>query len=183
MRDSTLQARPQRTVDTVVPSTPSTYRFRCPRRLTSQPMAGMGMTRATRYPVMIHWTVCTSVPKAVMMLGRATTTPNMPKAIVNCPGKIAVATHHLSFELPLRAGLLVYVSRLAGEALTLFQSLMVPSPCNHQGLWLSLPLTFCKARTSLFSVCRMQLVQHCKIMINGICAAQGKYLGSPALSD
>src|SRR2546422_1521230 len=119
MRDSTLQARPQRTVDTVVPSTPSTYRFRCPSRLTSQPIAGMGMTRATRYPVMTHCTVCTSVPKAVMMLGRATTTPNMPKAMVNCPGKIAVATHHLSFELPLRAGLLVCVCRLAGEALTL----------------------------------------------------------------
>src|SRR6187399_154031 len=47
---------------------------------------------------MTHCTVCTSVPKAVMMLGRATTTPNMPKAIVNCPGKIAAAVCHLSLE-------------------------------------------------------------------------------------
>ena len=30
IRDSILQARPQSTVDTVVPSTPSTYTFRCP---------------------------------------------------------------------------------------------------------------------------------------------------------
>jgi hypothetical protein len=78
-----------------------------------------------------------------MMLGRATTTPNMPKAIVNCPGKIAVATHHLSLEFPLGAGLLVCVCRLAGEEFTL---------SKPDG-----PLTLQSSR--LMSVCATYLLQ------------------------
>src|SRR5262245_36970498 len=65
---------------------------------------------------MIHCAVCTSVPKAVMMLGRATTTPNMPNAIVNCPGKIAAAVHHFPRALAWCVVLLICIDSLSAHS-------------------------------------------------------------------
>ena len=88
-------ASPQPTDDTTKPTMMATNRLRLPMTAPSQPRMGIIKVRAMRKPVVTHWVVARSVPKAAISRGMARFTLLPANVWVPPATRRMAATSHL----------------------------------------------------------------------------------------